>query len=177
MKVKRASRRPKSAGNPLVPHAGDDALQKQARLDAYSDVVEKAELSSIRLATLDFQVQPEYFAAQRRRKNKPELHLDINTDTTIFDAKSGFAGIFLSCETGAKAREEDLVRCKAVFLVTYRNLLGCEEEASKAFLERVGKFACYPYFRSLFSSLDWLAGTEMPILPVLKQQAKPKSQE
>ncbi|MEP2117405.1 MAG: hypothetical protein ABJP87_00355 [Bauldia litoralis] len=146
---------------------------KEERLENYSNVVERAELSLVQLVDLTFDVDPNHF--KNDPENKPVLTVNVEAENVFFNGESGDGGIFLLCEAGSYLDDKALVHCKARYLVSYDNLEGCEHEAATAFLRRVGRFACYPYFRSLFSTLDWSANTDMPVLPVLKEPVKPKS--
>ena len=91
-----------------------------------------------------------------------------------FNPETGHAVLTLNCAAGAKRGKKALVDCSAKFLVMYEGLQGCEEKAVGRFLIRVGRFAGYPYFRSLFSVLTWHAEAGMPPLPVLREGPKKK---
>jgi hypothetical protein len=162
--------------------AGTADRQLKEKMAKYNEVVRRAELSVVHLVSVSFKVDPRYHAEKAEkdsaeRKNGLKLSVGVKVNHVVVDNGSGVAGVFLLCEVGAKLRKSNLLTCKAEYFVGYRNLNGCDEKASEAFLNRVGKFSCYPYFRSLFASLDWSAGTEMPPLPVLRESVVPRVKE
>ncbi len=53
-------------------------------------------------------------------------------------------------------------KCKGITLMEVTS-----DEAVLVFVERVGKFATYPYFRAHCSQLSWESGADLPILPVI----------
>ncbi len=77
------------------------------------------------------------------------------------------AGKFKWDVTIKKGRKKLLV-IEAVYLVVYQNVPTVPEEPALAFLQKVGKFATYPYFRALVATLAAYARADIPILPVLK---------
>jgi hypothetical protein len=145
------------------------------KLANYSRVVDQAELFAIRLIEVSFSVSPLNFEAENKEPH--DFYYGVSGDSIAFDSEAGVGGIFLSCEAGRRVGGVDLVACKAKYFVGYQGLTGCEDEAVNVFLARVGRFACYPYFRSLVSTLDWNAGTDLPTLPVLREPVIPKSRK
>ena len=136
----------------------------------YNDIVVRAELATVQLCSLSFNVKDTFFS--ERNKKRPRISYSIKSSEYIFDDNQDYAAVKIDCIVTAKgSRSSNILVCKAVYLVAYKNLSGCDENVVKAFLGRVGRFAGYPYFRSLFASLDWNAGTRMPPLPILKQFA------
>lgn len=136
------------------------------RLKLYNEVVEKAELTAIQLLSLSFDSDLTY-AWDYAPKSK--LTYNVVSEETLFDSEVGKAAIFVLCDVKSKVGRKNALSCKAKFAVAYSGLSGCEEAAVVAFLQRVGRFSCYPYFRSVFATLDWNAQTRMPPLPVLKE--------
>jgi hypothetical protein len=141
-----------------------------SRLEAYNAVIERAALSSVRLIDLSFRVRGDL---ESKCRVPVSAFYDAIDGGHVFNAQTGRAVLNLTCVAGARRGKKSLVECKAVFAVTYEGLEGCEEAAVGRFLARVGRFAGYPYFRSLFSVLTWHGETGMPPLPVLKEFPKP----
>jgi len=129
----------------------------------YNGVVKAAELRGLNLTRVDFTVAPEYFttaAAERELKYGCE-------DVSVSVSGDVAAGVF-RWALSVHAAETSLLSCTAEYVVTYDGVGGCDENAVKGFVERVGKFASYPYFRAQAASLNWNAGANLPVLPVLK---------
>ncbi|WP_414831674.1 hypothetical protein [Afifella sp. YEN Y35] len=143
-----------------------DELSHEERMANYSEVVGKAELSAVRLIGSTFEVRPSFFETEEERL---EFHYEVNPTDIQFDSEEGWGAIFMQCVAGARLENMDLVLCSANYLVAYGGMVDCEREATEAFLRKVGRFTCYPYFRSLFAMLDANAGTSLPTLPVLKE--------
>ena len=58
----------------------------------------------------------------------------------------------------------------ARYMIVYKTSRNVEKEYAIAFLKNVGRFATFPYFRSLASHYSSASAADFPILPVLKQQ-------
>lgn len=145
-------------------------ITKSERVSHYEEVVDKASLNDVQLLALSFKVQPEFFADPESRK----LGYEISENATYHDAVTGIASLFIDMSVTGTVGRKKVLNCKASYMVVYDNLVDCNEDAATAFLHRVGQFACYPYFRSLFASLDWAAGLRLPPLPVHKEPPKAK---
>lgn len=155
--------------DPATPASKEEA--KAAALAAYNSVVENAELQDIRLVSLDFSVQPEYYAALRRSpvaKKQLKKVYDSGFSQFAYDSKTKIlGGSFDWLITISESRKKLLV-VKVSYKVTYRNVPDVGDVHSAAFVRRVGKFATYPYFRALVAQLSWEAKAELPVMPVLK---------
>jgi hypothetical protein len=161
-KQKRSAAEQQPGGDP------DTAEQKKDRLAKYNAVVDRAELASISLIEVNFKVRPEHFA-DGERSPAGKLRYGIAVEEASFNAETGCGGVFLDCEAASRKGRKNSVQCKAKYFVGYRNMVGCDEAAAKAFMSRVGRFTCYPYFRSLLATLNWSADTQLPALPVLRE--------
>lgn len=136
--------------------------------DAYNSVVREADLQAVQLLNLSFNVDPAFFGDRSKRK----FDLNIEHGTNEFDAAKGSAFAFVNLVVSVKRARKNTLMCKAEYVVVYENLKGCESDAVKQFLDRVAPFACYPYFRSVFATLDWAAGTMLPPLPIHKEKSR-----
>ena len=151
---------------------------KEKLLEEYNKVVDQIEISAINLTSLDFDIKPSFFELFDDKKTKFSFDVGfLNIETPEFDGLnsevvedvlSNFASAQLYANVFMKNGRKTLFSLKAEYLLIYTNIAGCEPQAVEAFIERVGRFTCYPYFRSLFSTIDGCAGTRMPPLPVLK---------
>ena len=141
------------------------------RLERYNHVVSVAQLRSVQMSSTSFKVDPEFFSNEENRK----LSYTVKKGIKNFSEESAVAMAFVSFEVESKVGRKKNLHCKADYLITYDSLLDCEEEAVFAFLDRVAPFASYPYFRSLFATLDWAATTGLPPLPVHKEPAKKRA--
>lgn len=137
----------------------------------YNGLVRDAELMDIRLIDLKFNVKPQYFSALRD-ENEGKRRLDRAFDgfmSEIFhqiDIES-LGGQF-DWSTEVKIGRKRLLKIEARYLVMYGNVPAVSDGVKEKYIQRVGKFATYPYFRSLVSQLGWESKTELPIMPVLK---------
>lgn len=141
--------------------------KSERRLEKYNQVIENVQLLSVQLIESEFKVRREFLSMGTKGRKK--LEYNVTPGEIFFDAESGNGAIKFSCEAFAKAGRVKAVSCKAVYAVVYENLHGCDEEAASAFLKRIGRYTCYPYFRALFGILNGEAQTHMPPLPVLKE--------
>jgi hypothetical protein len=109
----------------------------------YNSIVARAHLRSIRMTASHFDMKPEA--------------LDLDPDAWRNNVSVSVLERFL----------EAVLSASATYLVSYRVEGECNQAACELFVERVGKIATYPYFRSLVSSLTSQAGLVMRPLPVL----------
>jgi len=153
--AKRKNARPKVPATRSKP----DTSPPYSKL--YNDVVAAAELLALNLIRVEFTVAPEYFttAARELAYGCDDISVEISGEVA-----TGVFGWTLSVH----ADEKSLLSCRADYAVTYQVAKACDEHAVKGFVERVGKFASYPYFRAQAASLNWSAAVNLPVLPILK---------
>lgn len=144
---------------------------QRERLERYNHVVSVAQLRSVQMSSTSFKVEPEFFLNEENRK----LSYTVKKGAKNFSETEAVAMALVSFEVESKAGRKKNLHCKADYFITYDSLIDCEGEAVFAFLDRVAPFACYPYFRSLFATLDWAATTGLPPLPVHKEPAKKRA--
>lgn len=137
-------------------------------VDNYNKVVDCADISSVQLIHIEFNVLPRYYSNQKDQA----IGYEVNTEDSYYNAGDGFAACLVSFKVEAKDDEGSNLECSARYTVSYRIAQPCDEKAVKTYLKRVGVFACYPYFRGLFANLDWSANTRLPPLPVHKENIK-----
>jgi hypothetical protein len=144
---------------------------KADHLACYDEVVSKASLNDIQLIGLEFKLKPDFFSDTSKRK----LGYEIEQNAVHYDPEAGIAASFISMSVTGMVGRKKVLSCKASYSIVYDNIDNCDDSAVEAFLQRVSQFACYPYFRSLFASLDWAAGLKLPPLPVHKEAPRTRA--
>ena len=129
-------------------------------------------MKAVQLLGLSFQVEPDYFSSADKSL---EYVIDNTTNNFIEEDGAGFS--FISITVTSKRDDEEILSCKADYVVIYDNLSNCHEREVVVFLSRVAPFACYPYFRGLFANLDWAADTRLPPLPVHREPIVPRKKK
>lgn len=130
----------------------------------YNSLVARAHLRTIRMTASKFDMKPEA--------------LDLDPDAWQNNVGAGILERFLEAESGSlygvfgfevicRHARKKVLSVSATYLISYRIQGECDEAACELFVERVGKLACYPYFRALVASLTSQAGLVMRPLPVL----------
>ena len=141
-------------------------------VEDYDHVVEMAELRSVRLVSVSFAVKPDLTS----RPDERDLEYHAENTKNVVDEATGIGLAYVTFTVSAGRGRKRLLQCTADYVASYNDLAGCEEKAAQAYLGRVGLFACYPYFRSVFANLDWASLSRLPPLPVIKDFArKPKT--
>lgn len=155
--------------------AGEDAelCSPRPSFKKYNAVVQSAELVDIRLTSSNFQVKAEYYLLKGREKDDPKsrMRLEMGGSLSEFDyvKKEGLiTGEFEWSASSTKGRKK-LLSIRSTYLVVYRAANDLEDFYVGAFLANVGKFATFPYFRSLVATYSAAASADLPILPVLRQ--------
>ncbi len=150
----------------------DPAPEKTAaeiRRTAYNRVVRQAQLHSIFLEKLDFDLKPEALTVE---KESLKRSLESEVRAFSFDAEEGTCLGSIQWKITMRHRRRVLVRCTTTYLVLYDGIRGVEEEVARIFMENIGKGACYAYLRALFAQLDWASGIGSPPLPVLRLEPR-----
>lgn len=132
----------------------------------YSQAVEAANLSHIRLIRSNFDTQPEVFGPPCA-DHKSSYSCKI-TDA-FFDDESGLLTGWFVGKVNIKIGRRKILDMSATYLVIYDINGSPTEDAALKFVHAVGNFAVYPYFRAHFASLTSEAGLQLPPLPILKE--------
>ncbi|WP_458732945.1 hypothetical protein [Sphingobium xenophagum] len=138
------------------PHAADATV--------YNNLVARAHLRTIRLTASKFELKPEALGLDpdgwRNGISAALAH-------SFYEPESGsLYGIFsfdVICRQGRKR----VLSINASYLTNYRVEGDCDGDACELFLERVGKIATYPYFRTHVATLTSQAGLLMQPLPIM----------
>lgn len=129
----------------------------------YAEVVQKAQLEDILLVGSSLVIDPSFFGGASGKR--PEL--SYAREVVEHSLVSALAASRFEWKITARLGHKQLLEVKAEYMTIYGNLDGCDEGAVRAFVERVGTIATYPYFRALVAQFDWAAKTGLPPLPVI----------
>jgi hypothetical protein len=152
-----------------VAGASDLAGEETARKVAdYGKVARSARIFDLRLVSARFEVKPEYALAGEQASSNNNFTWVHTPLAYQADAKA-LSGFFTWKVEVKKGRKRTLF-AEARYLVTYDNVPDVDERAAFAFLENVGKFATYPYFRAYVAQMSWNSNANLPILPVLRER-------
>lgn len=154
-----------------APIVREKAGAKAAALEAYNRVVEHAELLDIRLTDFKFGIKPQYYdAIDQEADGKLALARAFDHDVVDvgFNPSVGALGGRFIWSLVVKRKQTKLLTVDASFFVAYKDVPDVEQEHAEAYLRKVGRFATYPYFRSLVSQMSWESAAYLPVMPVLK---------
>ena len=129
----------------------------------YNDVVGRTQIRSIRLLESKFEIKPDAIGVDPSEWRKA---VEFELGDVVTSDQGGLYGVLhftLTCRIGRKR----IIQSAAKYLASYRVNGGCSQENGEVFIERVGRVAVYPYFRSLVASLVAEAGLQMPPLPMI----------
>jgi hypothetical protein len=142
-------------------------------ISKYNKVVRSAELLDIRLVASKFYAKPEYFE-QKDEVLSPDSGAKLAIVDTLkwadYDPELGLLVGHLDWEAGCRKGRRRLLSVTASYLIAYRVSKNLEAKYVNVFLGNVGRFAVFPYFRSLVAQYSSASAAELPILPVLKQE-------
>jgi hypothetical protein len=133
----------------------------------YNDVALSSRLAAINLLTVNFDMKPEFLDHQSDAKlsyGSEVVSCGVDRDTNTV------AAIFRYSVRGNKGRA-NLLRCVAEYVVIYAIPADSPEPAARGYCRNVGRFAAYPYFRSLVAQLFWGASIQLPPLPAIASTA------
>ncbi len=130
----------------------------------YNRVVSHAKINDIRLIASRFDLKPE--AVEMNDRIWTFGLADQLEDWSCDNAKGSLTGVYSYTASCLEGRRK-LLTVTGRYLCTYALSDLCDEEAARQFLSRVGRFAAYPYFRSMFATLTQQSGLLLPPLPVI----------
>jgi hypothetical protein len=163
----------------LTPEASasiSDAVLRAARPGAdYNNVVSAASLEAVRLVGTNFRISPELDSIYPTAEAFSEgggLGFGGELKNATLDDETGVAVGIFAWWIDVSHGDKQLLNLTAVYTVTYSGLKGREADAVRRFIDRVGRFAIYPYFRSLVSQFSWASEANLPILPILKEEGQ-----
>ena len=135
----------------------------------FNTVVAHAKIQSIRLVGTRLVIKPAALST-RRSDWKFEVSDELEDWHCDNDAQS------LRGEFGYSAvcmhNRSRIITVKAQYLATFALSAACDDEAARHYLERVGRFMCYPYFRAVFATLTEQSGLLLPPRPIIADQPR-----
>ena len=150
----------------LVPKGDVSGPNAAFVTESYNKVARAAKLEGLVLTGSDFIIHPNYYSPTAEN-GAVSFSYDASVDDEIFDAKSGLASCAWTWTVEGKLDDEIVVRVRATYRIFYSELTDCEETAVKRFMNRVGRFATYPYFRAHVSQTSWESSAQLPLLPTI----------
>ena len=150
----------------MPPETGKESSAEAVKVDprSYNEVVSHATIADVRLVATKFDLKPDVKIVG---ETSWEFKLSDQLEDWTCNNESGeLSGIFTytaSCVDGRKK----LLTITGRYVSVYNLSDLCDEEAGRQFLARVGRFAAYPYFRSMFATLTQQSGMLLPPLPVI----------
>lgn len=137
--------------------------------EKYNRLVAHAKIQAIRLVNTRYDIKPAALSASREdwEYNITQQLVDWQCDNDNMILR-GTWEYRATCMDGKRK----LLTVVAKYVVTYRLSDVCDEHAGHQFLERVGRFAAYPYFRGTFALLTQQSGIMLHPLPVISEQPR-----
>jgi hypothetical protein len=118
----------------------------------------------IQMISSHFNADPTYYSHRDESRLKLNNHI---LGAWVDDDDAEVVACIFRYEAKAKVKRKDAFYLKCDFLVAYTIPSGVELENAKAYCQRAGLFAAYPFFRAYFSHVNGLANLDLPVLPVL----------
>lgn len=132
--------------------------------DGYNAVVAAASLEEIVLTESVFRIEPEYFSDNEDR----QLLFEHEKTLHPYDKETSAISLEIKFSVRAARGESTLLECAAKYYVVFTVANEVDDAAVEAFLDRVGIFTAYPYFRARLAQYSWEAGAALPVLPIIK---------
>ncbi len=137
--------------------------------DVYAAISVAAELHDIKLVASEYAAKPDIVRVAEDLENMVHGFFGECTSFHFFE-ESGLAMGQYRWTAEIKSGRKKALKLTADYLVAYANLSGQEEGHVEFFLNKVGRFATYPYFRALFSHHTSETGIMLPPLPSLNER-------
>ncbi len=139
---------------------------QSVNVQTYNSVVATARLADLSLISFHSEFKLDPF-------NNEIPAFDLQVSDNMSDWGLNAEDSYVWCEISFVAEcvigNKKPIKIKCAYSVRYTFRGVAEEETAKLFLERVAKFACYPYFRALVSTTAGQANIALPPLPVLRE--------
>lgn len=137
--------------------------------DLYAQVSVSAQLRDIKLLGSEYSIKPEIFEVLEDLEN---MNHGFSGECTqlFFDEEAGVAMGHFRWSAEVKSGRKKVLKLQTDYLVAYTGLADCDEGHVRFFLEKIGRFATYPYFRALFSHHSSESGLMLPPLPTLSER-------
>lgn len=149
----------------------DKAQAAAALREAYANVVKSAELLDIRLLSSSFVVEMGIFEDDEDEavaEKQLDCTFGCEAPNASYEPENG--GLMGQFEWQASVIRDDaeVLKIGGSYVIAYQCAPDLDEQATTMFVERVGRFATFPYFRALVGFYSTASSIDIPILPVLK---------
>lgn len=134
----------------------------------YNQAIGRTTLRGIWMTSCQFDVKPE---AVGRSDLALKRAMKVQVDEAVILEDGRMYG-FISYEASSRLQRQKLIKVQAKYFVSYHCQGGCDQATADMFMDRVGRLAAYPYFRSLAATLTSQAGVHSPPLPMLSFQPR-----
>jgi hypothetical protein len=177
-KRRRKGREAKPSTKPSTPEKGEDAAASAAFIAQHS------QLHMLQLVGSSSIVLPEILEIMAKQRSL-SLGYNLAVSPVAYDEAQGIASAFFAWRLFGDSLPEEgsapeapagapkrVIEFVATYLVGYAGIPGQPKAPVAAFVDQVGEFASYPYFRSFVSQLSWASNIPIPILPVISAQRR-----
>jgi hypothetical protein len=145
----------------LVPPEDRSGEKPAFSSEAYNKVARSAKLIVVALVNSKFSVDPGF------QVEKLSFGFDGSAHSPFYNSEDGTAGCRWQWCVHARKGRKKVLSLEATYVLLYDEIVECEEVAVFRYLERVGRFATYPYFRAHVSQVSWESSTNLPLLPTI----------
>ena len=132
----------------------------------YNQVCVAAHLRDIRLLVSDYYTNLQVIEVIEDFESADQSIFGECTQT-IFDYDAEIVQGHFHWSVDVWLGREKGIELQADYMITYVGLTDYDERHVRFFVEKIGRFATYPYFRALFSYHSGESGLMLPPLPTL----------
>jgi hypothetical protein len=136
----------------------------------YNELVDNAELTSVRLVSSNFKLEPD--AIQADGEDMKRSYSCVTEGCYFEDGDDRAVGI-IDASASLKVNKKNVFKLKCQYVVFYSVKGSPSKIAVQTFINRVGRFAVYPYFRGYFAEVCSQAGLYVPPLPIMREGQRP----
>jgi len=136
----------------------------------YSEVARFARLREMGLVEANFKLRPDCFSDLVTSPDELTHGFGGDVEQLSFDPEGGVLFGVYAWNAEIKKGNKKALKLLCKYFIVYNNLEDQPADYAKLYLEKVGKFASYPYFRSQFAILTSAAGLTLPPLPALAER-------
>lgn len=143
----------------------EDEIDSEEFRSLYNKLARSATLELVLLTKSRFETKENLIPVLMKEDLKLSYG-DYNREF-VFDSENELASINCRFDAVGKEGRKKLLIIEADYQVIYNNMCVDNESVVETFLNRVGKYAAYPYFRALAAQYSWSGHVPIPPLPVL----------
>lgn len=137
--------------------------------EVYANVSRAAKLHEVQLCSSQFSAKLDLFQDVETLSQMSHRYLGKCEELSLDDEGDAVAGRF-SWLAEIKSGRKVGLKLSAEYFILYSGFEGLDTEHACFFVQRLGRFVSYPYFRTLFAHHASDAGLLLPPLPVLKER-------